>query len=242
MKRKNRGIIVLIAGVCSLAVAVLLLVLAMATGEAEGEGKKEQTRDENRIAAEETVEVGEQKEEASTENDRPERDQSTQENLIGKNDVSAEEEKTIKGEQPPVDEQNNEQEEQKQGLGDDLNNGEIIESQGEGDGVYKKERDNLIFESGGYTVTPQANWEGNVNYDITVKNITDSKVEAITVKLHVISGTVQSVKGEEISNTNGIVNGEYIVVTYKNYGNGFSAGESHTFYMNVSGDGEIQIE
>jgi hypothetical protein len=79
-------------------------------------------------------------------------------------------------------------------------------------------------------------WDGNKQYNITLKNNENHKVDSITVTLYA-TGTVTGVSG----NVNGTINGTIVTVTCNNYGNGFEAGATGNFYMLVTGNGDFSV-
>ena len=79
-------------------------------------------------------------------------------------------------------------------------------------------------------------WDGNKQYYITLKNNENHKVDSITVTLYA-TGTVTGVSG----GVNGTLNGTIVTVTCNNYGNGFEAGATGTFFMHVTGNGDFSV-
>ncbi len=79
-------------------------------------------------------------------------------------------------------------------------------------------------------------WDGNKQYYITLKNNENHKVDSITVTLYA-TGTVTGVSG----GVNGTINGTIVTVTCNNYGNGFEAGATGTFFMHVTGNGDFSV-
>ena len=86
------------------------------------------------------------------------------------------------------------------------------------------------------SLTYENGWDGHRKYNITIKNNLDHKVDSITVTLKA-TGNVTGIAG----NVTGTVNGDVVTITANNYGNGFKAEESQTFYMDVLGTGDFSV-
>lgn len=97
-----------------------------------------------------------------------------------------------------------------------------------------------VFAASGernYSLKQTNAWDGNKQYDITLTNTSDKKVDSVSVTVKV-KGKVNSIGG----NVTGVVNGNTATVSCNNYGNGFEAGKSATFYMAVTGEGDFSLE
>jgi len=115
----------------------------------------------------------------------------------------------------------------------------VMELDSVSEGVYMasgagSESDSSSFS---YSLNTTAAWDGHRNYDITLKNNTGSKVDSITVKVKK-NGNVTSVGG----GVTGAIEGDYVTITSNNWGNGFEAGTSASFYVAVTGTGEFSLE
>lgn len=120
----------------------------------------------------------------------------------------------------------------------------VLDSDAVAEGVFMasgengpSQEDTTPQESADYSLNQTNAWEGNKQYDITLTNKSSQPVDSITVTLKA-TGTVTSVSG----NVTGTVNGDTVTITCNNYGNGFAAGASSTFYMQVSGTGDFAIK
>lgn len=97
--------------------------------------------------------------------------------------------------------------------------------------------DNASNQAGSYSLKQTNAWDGNKQYDITLKNDSDEHVDSVSVVLSV-KGDVKTIGG----NVSGTVSGTKAAVTSNNYGNGFDAHTSVTFYMAVTGTGDFSLE
>ena len=96
---------------------------------------------------------------------------------------------------------------------------------------------NSSSQANGYSLEQTNAWEGNKQYNITLTNDSDKHVDSVSVTVKV-KGTVTSIVG----NVSGTVSGSKATITCNNYGNGFAAHASGTFYMAVTGSGEFSLE
>lgn len=91
-------------------------------------------------------------------------------------------------------------------------------------------------QSGNYTLKQTNAWDGNKQYDITLTNNSDKFVDSVSVTV-AVKGNVTSIGG----NVSGTINGSTATITSNNYGNGFKANESVTFYMAITGSGDFSL-
>ena len=105
------------------------------------------------------------------------------------------------------------------------------------DSTTNQETSSSGNSSASYSLKQTNAWDGNKQYDITLTNQSDKKVDSITVTVDVV-GNVTSIGG----NVTGTVKGNKATITSNNYGNGFAANTSATFYMAVTGTGEFSLK
>lgn len=110
------------------------------------------------------------------------------------------------------------------------------------EGVYAGSGDEVVQDaenqsSVSYSLSVAAAWENNINYDITLTNNSDEKVDNVSVKLKV-NGTVTKIDG----GVSGTISGNTATVTYNNYGNGIGPNATVVCYMHVEGVGEFSLE
>ena len=110
------------------------------------------------------------------------------------------------------------------------------------EGVYAGSGDEVVQDaenqsSVSYSLSVTGAWENNINYNITLTNNSDEKVDNVSVKLKV-NGTVTTIEG----GVSGTISGNTATVTCNNYGNGIGPNATVVCYMHVEGVGEFSLE
>lgn len=94
------------------------------------------------------------------------------------------------------------------------------------------------FASASYSYEVAGAWDGNINYNFYFTNESNDWVDKLTVRVPFF-GNVVSVDGGVV----GFVDGSELVMTFNNWGNGLSAGEtSGSIYVHVTGIGDFGLQ
>jgi Tfp pilus assembly protein PilE len=99
--------------------------------------------------------------------------------------------------------------------------------------------DQIVYNEHGYYLQQTAAWDGHKSYALSLKNITGSQKESLSVKL-TASGNITTIGG----NVSGTINGDgTITVTFNNWGNPIQVdAEFQKIYMVIQGTGDFSVQ